>query len=62
MGTIGFKEVSVKKLVVLVGFAAAVYGAKKLFSGKDEQASQLYGATEYGSNEYAPQSQDERAA
>jgi hypothetical protein len=54
--------VSVKKLVVLVGFAAAVYGAKKLFSGKDEQASQLYGATEYGSNEYAPRSQDERAA
>ena len=51
-----------KKLVVLVGLAAAVYGAKKLFSGKEEQASQPYIATEYGSNEYAPQPQDERAA
>jgi hypothetical protein len=50
--------VSVKKLVVLVGFAAAVYGAKKLFSGKGEQASESFGATEYGANGYAaPQPQ-----
>ncbi len=27
-----------KKLVVLVGFAAAVYGAKKLISGKGDDA------------------------
>jgi hypothetical protein len=38
-----------KKLVVLVGFAAAIYGAKKLFSGKEEQASQSFGATGYAS-------------
>ena len=52
-----FKEVSVKKLVVLVGFAAAVYGAKKVFSGKGNEASQSGGVTEYGSNGYAPQPQ-----
>lgn len=51
-----------KKLVVLVGFAAAVYGAKKLFLDKDEQTSQSFGASEYGSNGYTPQPQDERAA
>jgi hypothetical protein len=57
-----FKEVSVKKLVVLVGFAAAVYGAKKILSGKEEETSQSYGTTEYASNGYAPPSQDEQAA
>ena len=48
-----------KKLVVLVGFAAAVYGAKKMFLDKEEeQTSQPYGATEYGANGYAaPQPQ-----
>jgi hypothetical protein len=47
-----------KKIVVLVGFAAAVYGAKKMFLDKEEQASQPYGATEYGANGYAaPQPQ-----
>lgn len=46
-----------KKLVVLVGLAAAVYGAKKLFTGKDEHASQPYGATEYGSGYPASQPQ-----
>ncbi len=34
-----------KKLVVLVGLAAAVYGAKKLLTNKDEQTSQPYGAS-----------------
>ena len=48
-----------KKLVALVGIAAAVYGAKKLLTGKDEQASQPYGASEYGSTGFAaPQPQD----
>ncbi len=51
-----------KKLVVLVGLAAAVYGAKKWFLDKEEQASQSFGGTEYSSNAYAPQSQDEQAA
>jgi hypothetical protein len=51
-----------KKLVVLVGFAAAVYGAKKLFLDKEEQASQPFGASEYGSNGYTPQPQDQEAA
>lgn len=52
-----------KKLIVLVGVAAAVYGAKKLFLDKEEQVSQPYGATEYGSTVYAaPQSQDRQAA
>jgi hypothetical protein len=54
--------VSVKKLVVLVGVAAAVYGAKKWFLDKGEQTSQSYGATEYGSNGYTPPPQDEQAA
>ncbi len=51
-----------KKLVVLVGLAAAVYGAKKLFTGKDEPARQPYGATEYGGGYGARQPQDEQAA
>ena len=51
-----------KKLVVLVGFAAAVYGAKKILSGKDEETSQSFGTTEYASNGYAPPSRDEQAA
>ena len=38
-----------KKLVMLVGFAAAAYGAMKLFRSKDED--------EFGSGAYAPQSQ-----
>ena len=57
-----FKEVSVKKLIALVGIAAAVYGAKKILSGKDEETSQTFGTTEYASNTYAPKSQDEQAA
>ena len=42
-----------KKLVVLVGFAAAVYGVKKLLTGKDEHAGKSSGATEYGASAYA---------
>lgn len=39
-----------KKIVMLVGFAAAVYGAKKMLSGnKQEQASEPFGG-----NGYAP--------
>jgi hypothetical protein len=39
-----------KKLVMLVGFAAAIYGAKKMLSGnKPEQASEPFGG-----NGYAP--------
>lgn len=56
-------EVYMKKIVALVGIAAAVYGAKKLFLDKDEQAAESFGVTEYNSNGYtAPQSQEERAA
>lgn len=51
-----------KKLIALVGIAAAVYGAKKILSGKDEETSQTFGTTEYASNAYAPKSQDEQAA
>ena len=39
-----------KKLAVLVGFAAAIYGAKKILSGnKGEETSESY-----GSNGYSP--------
>jgi hypothetical protein len=39
-----------KKIVMLVGFAAAIYGAKKMLSGsKPEQASEPFGG-----NGYAP--------
>ncbi len=61
-GTNGSRRCLLKKLVVLVGFAAAVYGAKKLFLDKDEQASQPFGASEYGSNGYTPQPRDQEAA
>ena len=37
-----------KKIVMLVGFAAAIYGAKKVFSGdKPEQASKPFGGNGY---------------
>lgn len=32
-----------KKLVVLAGIAAAVYGAKRLFSAKETEAGNAYG-------------------
>ena len=52
-----------KKIIALVGIAAAVFGAKKLFFDKEEQAAESFGGTEYNSNGYtAPQSQEERAA
>lgn len=51
-----------KKIAVLLGLAAAIFGAKKLFLDKEEQASETFGATEYSSNDYTSQSQDEAAA
>ena len=52
-----------KKLIVLVGVAAAAaFGAKKILSGKGEETSQTFGTTEYSSNAYTPQTQDEQAA
>ncbi len=51
-----------KKLIALVGIAAAVYGAKMILSGKDEETSQTFGTAEYASNGYTPQSQEEQAA
>lgn len=51
-----------KKLLVLVGVAAAAYGAKKVLSRKEQETSAAFGATDHASNAYAPQLQDEQAA
>lgn len=63
MGTVGSRRCVLKKIIVLVGVAAAAaYGAKKLFLDKEEQSSQTIGATEYGTSGYASPAQDQRAA
>jgi hypothetical protein len=36
-----------KKLLVLAGFAALAFGAKKFFSSKEDEASEPYGANGY---------------
>jgi hypothetical protein len=46
------KEVRMKKLLVLAGVAALAFGARKLFSAKEDEASEPYGA-----NGYVPQPQ-----
>ena len=42
-----------KKLVLLAGIVAAVFGARKLFGKKDEEHTEQYGS----GNGYAPQAQ-----
>jgi hypothetical protein len=36
-----------KKLVMLLGVAAAIIGVKKLLGGKDEPSSPAYGPSDY---------------
>jgi len=42
-----------KKLVLLAGIVAAVFGARKLFGKKEEAETEAYGSN----NGYAPQAQ-----
>ncbi len=42
-----------KKIVLLAGLVAAVFGAKKLFGKKEDETTETYAS----SNGYAPQAQ-----
>jgi hypothetical protein len=53
-----YQEVHMKKIILLAGIAAAVFGAKKLLGGKADETD-LYGTTPEPTpaNGYAPQPQ-----